>query len=148
MVVALDLSGLDYRFFFAFNIKPACDSTEPNHVKAKQFQHMILQIIGCSRQNADPATPVQQLPKSSPFKEASRLQLFIGHRSTAENKRGLGTHPCFKAEVMGKLRLDPTCHALLLIGPHTVSTASISSDLKGLSTHGIPKGRQMHVDKN
>ena len=41
------------------------------------------------------------------FKEASRLQFFIAHCNTGENKRGLKTHPCLTPEVMGKLRLDP-----------------------------------------
>ena len=45
--------------------------------------------------------------KSNPFKGASRLQPFIAHYSTAENKWGLRTHPCLTPDVMGKLRLDP-----------------------------------------
>ena len=46
---------------FAFRIKPICDSTVTKSFFFKslqQFQHMKLQIIGCLRQNADPATQV------------------------------------------------------------------------------------------
>ena len=47
---------------FAFSIKSVSNQLAtmqwPNHARAKQFQHMILQIIRCRRQSADPPTQV------------------------------------------------------------------------------------------
>ena len=74
----------------------------PNPVSAYDFANN--KMSSAKRRSSNAGWPSHE---SNPFKEASRLQLFIAHCSTAENKRELRTHPCLTPEGMGKLRLDP-----------------------------------------
>ena len=77
----------------------------PNQVRARQFQHMILHIVGCRRQNADPETQVGHHPLRQILSIERRASNLSVHCNTAKNKRRLRTHPCFTPEVMGQLRL-------------------------------------------
>ena len=91
----------------AFSIKPTCDNAVTKSCKsetASAYDFANNKMSSAKRRSSNAGSPS---PKSNPFKEASRLQFFIAHCNTAENKRGLRTHPCLTPEVMGKLRLDP-----------------------------------------
>ena len=92
---------------FAFSIKPTCDNAVTKSCKSETVSAYYFssnRMSSAKRRSSNAGWPS---PMSNPFKEASRLQLFIAHCNTAENKRGLKTHPCLTPEVMGKLRVDP-----------------------------------------
>ena len=91
----------------AFSIKPTCDSALTKSCKSETvsaYDFANSKMSSAKRRSSNAGWPSR---KSNPFKEASRLQFFISQCNTAENKRGLRTHPCLTPEVMGKLRLDP-----------------------------------------
>ena len=91
----------------ALSVKPTCDSTVAKSCKnetASAYDFANNRMSSAKRRSSSAGWPS---PKSNPFKGTSRLQPFIAHCSTAENNRGLRTHPCLTPEVMGKLRLDP-----------------------------------------
>ncbi len=116
----------------ALSIKPTCDSTVAKSCKSETASAYDFPNNRMSSAKRRSSSAGWLSPKSNPLNGASRLQPFIAHCGTAENKRGLKTHPYLTPEAMGKLRLDPHLpwHALLRIGLHTVSTASICAQCR------------------
>ena len=115
----------------ALSIKPTCDSTVAKSCKSETASAYDFPNNRMSSAKRRSSSAGWLSPKSNPLNGASRLQPFIAHCSTAENKRGLKTHPYLTPEAMGKLRLD--LHAMTCTSPDWPSYSVDSIHMRAMS---------------